>query len=120
MAYRVINTHLNGWQTSEAYLLFAHGRDDRDKEIFTLVESSRDLGANVTLRDLNIVLRGTILSHQVKESIINVDLENTNGQPCTANSLYLFFVSKDTYKLVFCTLDVGDVHVVRRGTDIFL
>ena len=32
----------------------------------------------------------------------------------------IYMVSKDTYKLVFCTPDVGDVHVVRRGTDIFL
>jgi hypothetical protein len=34
--------------------------------------------------------------------------------------LYIYIVLKDTYKLVFCTLDVGDVHVVGRGTDIFL
>ena len=79
MAYRLMNTHLNRLQTSEAYLLFAHGRDDRDEEIFPLFESSRDFFTNVTLRDLNIILRGTIRSHQVKESIINVDLENTNG-----------------------------------------
>jgi hypothetical protein len=86
-----MNTHLNRLQTSGAYLLFVHGRDDRDKEIFAVFESSHDLGTNITLRDLNIVLRGTILSHQVKESIINVDLENTNVQPGTANSFYLFF-----------------------------
>jgi len=79
MAYRLINTHLNRLKTSEAYLLFAHGRDDRDKEIFTFLEPSRDIFANVTLRDLNIVLRGTIRSHQVKESIINVDLEDIDG-----------------------------------------
>jgi len=75
----LINTHLNRLQKSEAYLLFAHGRDDRDKEIFTFFESTRDLGTNLTLRDLNVVLRGTIRSHQVKESIINVDLEDIDG-----------------------------------------
>ena len=77
MAYRLIRTYLTGLQASDAYLLLAHGSDDSDKEIFTLLESTRDLSAKVTLRNLDIILRGTILSHQVKEPIINVDLRNT-------------------------------------------
>jgi len=80
MAYRDISAYLNRLQASDAYLLLAHGSDDSDKEIFTLIECGRDLRANVTLRNLNIILRGTILSHQVKEPIINVDLRNTGVQ----------------------------------------
>jgi hypothetical protein len=58
----------------EAHLLFAHGRNDGDEKIFTLIESARNVFANVTLGDLNVVLRGAIWSHQIKESIVNVDL----------------------------------------------
>jgi hypothetical protein len=76
-------------------LLFAHGRNDGDEKIFTLIESARNVFANVTLGDLNVVLRGAIWSHQIKESIVNVD------------------------KLVFVTIDMGDIHVVRGRTDIF-
>jgi len=72
-----LSTHLNRLRAREAYLLFTHSRDDSDKEIFTFLECTRDLTANVAFRNLNIILGGTILSHQVKESIINVDLENT-------------------------------------------
>ncbi len=59
-----------------AYLLFTHGGDDGDKEIFTFVECRRNLSTNITLRDFNIVLRGAILGHQIKESIVNVDLKS--------------------------------------------
>jgi len=76
-------------------LLFAHGRDDGDQKIFTFIKSASDLTADVTLGDLNIVLRGAIWSHQIKESFVNVD------------------------KLVFGTSDIGDIHVVRGRTDIF-
>jgi hypothetical protein len=58
----------------EAYLLFAHGGDDGDEKIFTFIESGRNLRAKVTVGDLNIVLRGAILVHQIEESIVNVDL----------------------------------------------
>jgi hypothetical protein len=80
MAYGLISTYLNRLQASDAHLLLAHGSDDGDKEILTLVECARDLSAKVTLRNLNIILRGTILSHQVKEPIINVYLRNTGIQ----------------------------------------
>jgi hypothetical protein len=76
-------------------LLFAHGGDDGDEKIFTFIESGRNLRAKVTVGDLNIVLRGAILVHQIEESIVNVD------------------------KLVFGTSDIGDIHVVRGRTDIF-
>ena len=56
-------------------LLFAHGRDDGDQEILALIESTLNLGTHVTLGDLDIVLRSTILSHQVQEAVIDVDLE---------------------------------------------
>jgi hypothetical protein len=60
--------------TREAYLLFAHGGDDGDEKIFTLLESGGNYKANFTLGDLDIILRCAILIHQVKESIVNVDL----------------------------------------------
>ena len=103
-----MNTHPNGLQTGEAYLLFAHGRDDRDKEIFTFFESSQDLSANVTLWGLNIVLRGSVRGHQVKETIINVDLENTNGYPSTAD----VFIYKNSFKK---HLQVGILYAGRWG-----
>ncbi len=48
----------------------------------------------VRLGNLDIVLGGTVLRHQVKESVVNVD------------------------ELVFVTVDVGNIHVVGRGRDI--
>lgn len=56
------------------YLLFAHGADDGDEEIFALIEAGLNLLAKVTLRDLDIVFGGTVGSHEIEEAIINVDL----------------------------------------------
>ena len=56
-------------------LLLTHSRDDGDKEIFAFVEVGLDLLAHVTLGKLDVVLGGAVLSHQVEEAVIDVDLE---------------------------------------------
>ena len=93
--------------------LFTHGGDDGDKEIFTVIEVALDLLANVALRDTNVVLGGTILGHQVQETIIDVDL---SARLVTGLRRDLY----QTYKLVFGTEDVGDIHVVGGRANIFL
>ena len=55
-------------------LLLTHSRDDGDKQVLALVEVGLDLLAHITLGKLDIVLGGTILSHQVEETVIDVDL----------------------------------------------
>jgi len=75
--------------------LLVHGRDDGNQEILASFEVLLDFGAHFTGRDLDVILRGAIRAHEIKEAVINVD------------------------ELVFNTLDVGDVHVVSGRTDIF-
>lgn len=58
-------------------LLFAHGGDDGDEEVLALVEVGLDLLANVALGDADVVLGGTVLGHQVQETVIDVDLRKT-------------------------------------------
>ena len=41
------------------YLLLAHGADDGNVEVLTILEIGHDLFAKITLRDLDIVLRDT-------------------------------------------------------------
>jgi len=76
-------------------LLFTHGTDDGDKQIFTFIEGGHNFFAHVALRNFDIIFGGAILGHKVEEAIINVN------------------------KLVFATSDVGDIHVVGGGADIF-
>jgi len=76
-------------------LLFTHGRDDGDKQVLALIKVGLDLLAQITLRDLDVVLGNTVLGHEVEETIVDVD------------------------ELVFVTADVGDIHVVGGRTDIF-
>jgi len=76
-------------------LLLAHRTDDGDQKILAIVKASLDLLSKFAVRDLDIVLSSTVTSHEVKETVINVD------------------------ELVFVTLDIGNVHVVGRGRDIF-
>ena len=56
-------------------LLLAHSRDDGDEEILALLEVGLDLLAKLTLGNADIVLGGTVLSHEVQEAIIDVDLQ---------------------------------------------
>lgn len=55
-------------------LLFAHGGNDGHQEILALVETSLDFLAEVTLRDLDVILRCAVGGHQVEEAVIDVDL----------------------------------------------
>jgi hypothetical protein len=59
---------------SETHLLLAHGADNGDQEILAIIKGGLDVLAKVTLGDLDIVLSGTIGVHEVKETVINVDL----------------------------------------------
>lgn len=77
-------------------VLLTHGRDDSDKEILTSIKVSLDLLANLRVGQLNIILGLTIISDQGQETIINVD------------------------ELVLLTDDIGDLHVVGRGRDVFV
>jgi len=76
-------------------LLLAHSADDRDEQVLSILEVLLNLLAQITFRDLDVVLGDTFLGHQVEETIIDID------------------------KCVFGTIDVGDIHVVCGGTDIF-
>jgi hypothetical protein len=76
-------------------LLLAHSRYDGDKQVFSVIESTLNLGAEFTFRDLDVVLGITILQHQIEETIVNID------------------------ELVFLTLDIGYIHIVRGRRDIF-
>lgn len=60
---------------SEIYLLFTHGGDDRDKKILALFKVRLDLFANVTLRNLDIVFLSAIRSHEIEETVVNVNLQ---------------------------------------------
>jgi len=76
-------------------LLLAHGTDDRDKEILAIIETGLDFLAKIAFGDLDVVFGGAIGGHEVEETIIDVD------------------------ELVFLTTDVGDIHIVGGGADIF-
>ena len=109
------NVELSGGE--KTHLLLAHGRDDGDEQILAVIEVGLDLLAKVTLRDLDIVLRGTVLSHEVEETIVDVDLS------WHAQSAFLGACrrrSMGAYELVLVTGDVGDIHVVGGGRDILL
>ena len=56
-------------------LLLAHSGDDGDKEVLALVEVALNLLANVALRELDVVLGGAVGGHEVKETVIDVDLQ---------------------------------------------
>ena len=77
-------------------LLFTHRTNDGDEYLLALFVIFLNRFSNVTLRNFDIALEGAIRSHQVHETItLNVD------------------------KLVFIAADVGNVHVVGGGRDIF-
>ena len=109
------NVELSGGE--KTHLLLAHGRDDGDEQVLAVIEVGLDLLAEVTLRDLDVVLRGTVLSHEVEETIVDVDLS------WHAQSAFLGACrrrSMGAYELVFVTDDVGDIHVVGGGRNILL
>ena len=89
------NLTLRGGLLERHGLLLAHGGDDRDEQVLSFLKALGNLLAQITFRDLDVVLGDALLGHQVEETIIDID------------------------ELVFGTIDVGDIHVVCGGTDIF-
>jgi hypothetical protein len=74
-----------------------------------------NLLANLTVRDLNIILGFTIIGHQGKKTIVrNVEL---GKGPCQQSSIS--FASKSSHQLIFLAGDVGDIHVVGGGAKFF-
>lgn len=76
-------------------------------QVLSVVKLWLDFVAKVSFWDFNIILWSTILSHEVQESIIDVDLtkiSSTNTLHGTASDV--------TYKLVFSSDNIWDVHVV--------
>jgi hypothetical protein len=76
-------------------VLFTHSRDDGDEDFLSIIEKSLDLVTDFALGDLDVVLGGTVLVNQVKETVVDVE------------------------EGVFDTENVGDVHVVCGGGEIF-
>lgn len=76
-------------------MLFTHSRDDSDEDFLSIIEKSLDLVTDFALGDLDVVLGGTVLVNQVKETVVDVE------------------------ESVFDTENVGDVHVVCGGGEIF-
>jgi hypothetical protein len=76
-------------------VLFTHGRNDGDKKFLALIKFFLQLLTKFTFGQLDIILGATVIKHQRKETIINVD------------------------EGVFVTDNVGDIHVVGGGREIF-
>lgn len=98
-------------------LLLTHSGDNGDKEILAVIEAGLDLLADITIGNLDIILGSTVLSHEVKETIVNVDLRPENRSEEARRRTKS---ERGAYELVFVTGDIGDVHVVRGGGDILL
>jgi hypothetical protein len=76
-------------------VLFTHGGDNGNKEFLALVEFSLQLLTKFTFGQLDIILGGTVVKHQGEETIINID------------------------KGILVADDVGNIHVVSGGREIF-
>ena len=55
-------------------LLLTHGGDDGDEEVLALVEVVLDLLAELAVGELDVVLGGAVLGHEVEETVVDVDL----------------------------------------------
>ena len=73
-----------------------------------------DLLANFVVGELDVVLGGAVLGHEVEETVVDVDLQKRGLIRVRATP------EKCTHELVFVTEDVRDIHVVGRGRDILL
>ena len=88
---------------------FVHGFGDGDVDFFSIVKVCADFLADFPLRKFDIVLRGTFAGHQIKKPLVNVDLLiNTPHN------------QEEKHQLVFSATDIGNVHVVSGGTEIFV
>lgn len=76
-------------------LLLVHGGDDGDHEVLASLKVSSDLLTNLGVGDLDVVLGTTVRVHQVEETVLDVK------------------------ELEFLPPDVGDVHVVGGGRNVF-
>jgi len=75
--------------------LIAHGGQDGDEQFLPFVKLGVDLVAKFTLGKLNIILGGTVTGHERKEPVVDID------------------------ELELGAMDVGYVHVMGRGRQIF-
>jgi hypothetical protein len=50
-------------------LLLTHGGDDGNADLLTRLESGLDVGSDLTLGDLDVVLGSTVREHQVEETL---------------------------------------------------
>ena len=57
------------------HLLFTHCTDDGNQKIFAFVKIGLNLCSKVALGHLDVIFGGTILSHEVEEAIVNVNLD---------------------------------------------
>jgi hypothetical protein len=91
-----------------AGLGLTHGGDDGDHAVLSVLESSLDLLAEVSVGDLDIVLGVSVSVHQVKEALYS--------QLCIPSDTFQKTHILNVDELVFGSGDVGDFHVV--GLDI--
>lgn len=76
-------------------VLLTHGRDNGDHDLLAVIEHALNLVANLAIRNSDIVLGSTVAVHEVEETVVDID------------------------KLELSSNNVGDVHVVGRGRQIF-
>lgn len=76
-------------------LLLVHGGNDGDHEVLASLKVSSDLLTNLGVGDLDVVLGTTVRVHQVEETVLDVK------------------------ELEFLPPNVGDVHVVGGGRNVF-
>jgi len=74
----------------------AHGLGDGDIDLLAIVKVCLDLIADIAFGDFDVVLGSTFGGHQAEETIIDID------------------------QLVLSSVNVGDVHVVGGGAEIFI
>jgi len=73
-----------------------HGFGDGDVDFFSIVKVCADFIADFSLGEFDVVFGGTFAGHQTEKSLVNVN------------------------QLVFSASNVGDIHVVSGGTEIFV
>ena len=84
--------------------------------LLLLLEEFIDLLANISLRNLHVILGLTIVGHEGKETIIrNIELETGSA----IGSASLSVTPGLPHKLVFLAGDIGDIHVMGGGAKIF-
>ena len=75
-------------------LLLAHGGDDGNADLLARLESGLDVGTDLALGDLDVVLGGTVREHQVEET-----LQPRGRQVCQPEFRTLFIGPRNQAKL---------------------